>query len=353
MLTIQAKNTMFHLNGQNFRLQAKNGRTLKTPGHHLSLTHGKEAVGHRVACSSTQEGTAQLDLLLKPPRPHLEREVESQQVRRPLTLAPLELPEDIREAQRRKLQFIQQEAKPTSFKPDVTVNETPTRKVKSCARQRLVKAAVCPPVSPEPLKAQNRSSRPQLTRTNPMEQKGDGHLDDVVCRGTPAPLHNKPGPLLSSARVKAQAACGTEEGNQNTSTLLQETGRRRLRLRRAQCLEEDQHNSNTSTGGLSAEKGKLAQGVQGKGQQAGDRGGQPHAGNGVKQPPAASWEYRRVRKSYQEDCNQQSARCTLNGQSDEGENSGHTLYGVKPSASNIRLKNKKPFMTNHSNAVPL
>lgn len=341
-MTIQAKNTMFHLNGQNLRLAAKNGRTLKTPGHHLSLTHGKELVGRRMAGPSTHKGMAPLDSLLKPPRPHLEREVESQQVRRPLTLAPLELPEDIREAQRQKLKFMQQEDKPTSCKPDVTVNETPTRKVKSCVRQRLVKAAVCPPVSPEPLKAQNRSSRPQLTRTNPIEQKGDRHLEDVVCRGTPAPLHSKPGPLLSSVRLEAQAACGTEEGHQNTSTLLQETGRRRLRLRRAQCLEEDQHNSNTSTGGLSAEKGKPAQGVQGKGQQAErDRRGQPHAGKGMKQPPAVSWECGRVRKSYEQDCNQQSARCTPNGQSDEGENSGHALERVKPSASNWRLKNKK------------
>ncbi|XP_070841289.1 uncharacterized protein [Chaetodon trifascialis] len=260
MLAIQVKNTMLHLNGQNLKLAAKNGRNSKTPGLHLSATHGKDPAGQLTACSSTQEGTAQLDSLLKSPRPDLEREVENQPIRRPRKLAPLELPEEVREAQKQKLKFIQQEAKPPSCKLDVTVNEPRTRKAKSCVRQRLVKAAAA---STEPLKAQqqNRSARPQLIRSNPIEQDGARHLEEVVCRGTPAPLRNKPAPPLLSPRVKARATRGAEAARQNPSTLQQETGRRRLRLRRAQCLEEDQCNSNTSTGGLSADKGKLAQGV--------------------------------------------------------------------------------------------
>lgn len=352
MLTIQVKNTMLHLNGQNLRMAAKNGRNSKTPGLHLSATHGSEAVGQLTASSPTQEGTAQLDLL----KPDLEREAENKPVRRPLKLAPLELPEEVREAQKQKLKFIQQEAKPASCKLDATVSEPRTRKVKSCVRQRLVKAAACPSASTESLKAQqqNRSSRPQLTRSNPIEQNGDRHLEDVVCRGAPAPLRGKPAPPLLSPRVKARAARGTEAARQNPSTLQQETGRRRLRLRRAQCLEEDQCNSNTSTGGLSADKGKLPQGVQGKGQQA-ERAprGQPHAGKGIKEPPAASWEYGSVRTSHPEDCSQQSARCTLNQQLAEGGSSDHALEGVKPSASNWRLKRKKPLITKHNNAAPL
>ncbi|XP_051245421.1 uncharacterized protein LOC127357338 [Dicentrarchus labrax] len=356
MSTIQVKNTMLHLSGQNLRLAAKNVRNSKTPGLHLSATHGKEAAGRLTACSPTQEGTAQLDLLLKSPRHDPEREAEKQPVRRPLKLAPLELPEEVREAHRQKLEFIQQEAEPASCKLDVTVNEPRTRKVKSCVRQRLGKAAVCPSASTEPLKAQhqNRSSRPQLTRCNLIEQNGDRHLEDVVCRGTPAPLRSKPAPPLLSPRVKARAAPGAEAARQTPGTLQQETGRRRLRLRRAQCLEEDQCNSNTSTGGLSADKGKLAQGVQSKGHRA-ERAQrvQPHTGKGLKEPPAVSWEYGSVRKSHQEDCSQQSARCTLNRQSAEGGSSEHALEGVKPSASNWRLKRKKPLITRHNNAVPL
>lgn len=227
----------------------------------------------------------------------------------------------------------------------MTVNEPRTRKkVKTCVRQRVVKAAACPSASTEPLKAQqqNRSSRPQLTRCNPIPQNGDWHLEEVVCLGTPAPLCNKPAPPLLFPRVKSRAARGAEAAHQNPSTIGGEAGRRRLRLSRAQCLEEDQCNSNTSTGGLSADKGKLAQGVQGKGQRL-ERAprGQPHAGKGIKEPLAASCEHGSVRKSHQEDCSQQSGRCTLNRQSADGGSSEHTLDGVKPSASNWRLKRKK------------
>ncbi|XP_044028314.1 uncharacterized protein LOC122864758 [Siniperca chuatsi] len=354
MLTFQVKNTKLHLNGQNLRLAAKNGCISKTPGLHLSATHGKEAVGQLTASSPTQEGTAQLDLLLL--KPDLAREAENQPVRRPLKLAPLELPEDVREAQRQKLKSIQQEAKPASCELDVTASEPRARKVKACVRHRLVKAAVCPSASTEPLKAQqqNKSSRPRLTRSSPIEQNGDRHLENVVCRGTPAPLRSKPALPLLSPRGKARGARGVEVARQNPNILQQETGRRRLRLSRAQCLEEDQCYSNTSTGGLSADKGKLAQGVQGKDQRA-ERTprGQLHAGKVIKEPPAASWEHGSVRKSCPQDCSQQSAGCTLNRQSAEGGSSDHALEGVKPSASNWRLKRKKPLITKHNNAVPL
>lgn len=345
---------MLHLNGQNLRLAAKNGRTSKTPGHHLSVTHGKEVVGRLKACSATQEGTAQLDLLLNSPRPHSEREVRNQQVRRPLTLAPLELSEEVREAQRQKLKFIQEEAQSTSCNPDVTVNETLTRKVKSSVRQRPVKASVCPSASTEPLKAQNRSPRPRLKCSNPIEQTKESCVEDVVCQGTPAPLYCKPGLSLPSLRVTPQEVCGAQGGQHQTPSTLAETGKRRLRLRRAQCLEEDQQNSNVSTQELSAGKGKMAQGVQGRGQRV-ERisRGQHHAGKGIKQLPAASWEYVSVRKSHHEDCNQQPARCSLNRQLAEGGSSDRALEGVKPSASNWRSKSKKPFITSHNSAVPL
>ncbi|KAA8586252.1 hypothetical protein FQN60_007821 [Etheostoma spectabile] len=331
MLTIQVKNTMLHLNGQNLRLAAKNGRSSKTPGLHLSATHGKETAGQLVVCSPTREGTAQSVVLLpEAPRPDADREAQSQPVRRPLKLTPLELPEEVREAQRQKLLFIQQEAKPASCRLDVTANEPRTRKVKSCVRQRLVKAPAGPSVSTEPLKAQkqNPSLRPQLTRSVPVEHNGRWPLEDVVCRGTPAPMCSKPAPPLLSLRVKALAARGAEVARQNPSTLQEEVGKRRLRLQRAQCLVEDQCNSNTPTGGLCADKGKPAQGVQSKGQRAErERAPRvlPHPGKGIKEPPAASWDHGRV--------SQQTARCTLNQKPTEGGSGEHTLNGVKTSAS--------------------
>ncbi|XP_029299601.1 uncharacterized protein LOC115016081 [Cottoperca gobio] len=358
MLTLQVKNTMLQLNGQNVRLAAKNGRNSKIPGLHLSATHGKETVGQLTACTPTQEGTAQLDLLLlKSPRPGSEREALNQPVRRPLKLAPLELPEEVREAQRQKLKFIQQEVKPASCKLDVAVNEPRVRKVKSCVRQRLVKAAVCPSASTDPLRAQqqNTSSRPQLTRSIRTEQSGDKHLVDVACRGTPAPQRSKPAPPLLSPRAKAPAARdATEVARQTPSTLQQEVGRRRLRLRRTQCLEEDQCNPNASTGGLSADKDKLAQGVQGKVQQ-GERAPRIRlhaAGKGIKEPAAASGEHGRVRKNHQEDSSQQSARCTPSRQSAKGGSGEHVLDSVKPSASTWRLKRKTAQQCSPSGTSP-
>ncbi|XP_030003196.1 uncharacterized protein LOC115428341 [Sphaeramia orbicularis] len=348
MLTIQVKNTKLHLNGQNLQLAAKNGRNSKTPGLHLSATHGKEAVGRLTALPPpTHHATTQLDLLHETPRPDPEREA----VRRPVKLAPLELPEEVREAQKQKLKCGQQETKAVPCKPDVTPNEPRTRK------QSRVKSAVCPSASTEPVKAQQpkRLSRPQLSHPTLTEQSGGRCLEDVVCQGTPAPLCIKPVPVSVFPQIKAQVGRGRAVTGLNpSSSPLQEGGRRRLRLTRAPCLQEDQSNSNPSTGGLSADEGRLAQGVQGRGQRA-ERAPRGHtqAGKGIKEPPTASGDYRCAGKSHQDDCGQRSVRGTLNRQAAGGGSSEHALEGVKPHASNWRLKGKKPLITNHNNVVAL
>ncbi|XP_068189734.1 uncharacterized protein [Antennarius striatus] len=345
---------MLHLNGQNLRLAAKNGCNSKTPGLHLSATRRKEAVGRPPPCSLTQEGTAQLDVLLKQHRPDLEREAESHLVRRPLMLAPLDLSEEVREAQRQKLKFLQQDTKPTSCKPDVTANESSTRMVRSSVRQRPLKATVHSLASAEHLKAQNTSLRPQLTHSKPTEPNKDSH-QEVVCRGTPATLCNRPAPPLISPRAKFRVSCAAETVCQDPSTLQQELGKRRLRLRRVQCLEEDQDNLNTSTGGLSADRGELSQGVQGKGQQVekAPGGGQQYDGKSIKKPITASLEYENIRKSHQKVCSVESVRCILNEQSAEGGSNERLPAGIKPKASNLILKRKKPLLIKHDYAVPL
>ncbi|CAJ1083597.1 uncharacterized protein LOC117828191 [Xyrichtys novacula] len=349
VLTSQVKNTMLHLNGQNLRLEAKSGRNSKTPGLHLSAAHGKEAVGQFTGYPLTQEGTTQLDLLqLRSPRFELEREAENQPLRRPLKLAPLQLTEEVKRAQKQKLKFIQQEAKPDCFKLDKAVNELCTRKVKSCVRQRLVKTVESVPLKTQ---QQNRSVKPQLTRASPIEQNGNRHLEDVVCHGTPAPLCNKPAPPSLSSRVRAQAARGEEAVRQNPNILQQDIGMRRSRLRRAKCLEEDQCNPNISTLGLCADKIKLTQGAQGQGQQVEKAlKGQLRLGKIAREPLA---ECGSIRKNHQEDFSQESVRCTLNQQSADGGINEHVLDGVKPSAANCRFKRKKPLITKQNNAVPL
>lgn len=266
---MQVKNTRLHLNGQNLRLAAKNSRSSQTPGHHVSLAYEKEVAG----------GFTAPPLTLRSLRRPLGSTVPNQQARRPFTLAPLELPEDVREAQRQKL-------KPQG-KPPID-----TGKVTFPTGLRLTRAAVCPT---EPHRATSRSSRPRLTSCTPMELKGDGQLEEVVCGGTLAPLYTKLGPPTPQTR----ASYGAEEAAQNPSSLPQDTRRRRLRLRRTQCLEEDQQVSDKSTAGLSVEKGDLAQGVQGSGERTA-RGQRP-PGKGISQPPAASLERRSIGKSHQED----------------------------------------------------
>lgn len=298
---MQVKNTRLHLNGQNLRLAAKNSRSSKTPGHHVSLAYEKEVAG----------GFTAPPLTLRSLRRPLGSTFPDQQARRPHTLAPLELPEDVREAQRQKLK---QQAKPPNN----------TRKVTS--PMGLTRAVVCPT---EPHRATSRSSKPQLTSCTPMELKGDGQLEEVVCCGTPAPLYTKLGPL--TPQIRAHASYGTEEAAQNPSSLLQDTSRRRLRLRRTQCLEEDQQVSDKSTAGLSVEKGNLAQGVQGRGERAA-RGQRP-PGKGISQPPAASLEKRSIRKSHQEDYSQ-------NQQAAESGRREQVLDGIKCFQLEIRQQKR-------------
>ncbi|XP_056272433.1 zinc finger protein 512B [Pseudoliparis swirei] len=357
MSTVQVKNTVSHPSGQNLRPAAKNGRNSKTPGLRLSGTKGRE--------TSSTVPTRGGPLGFKLPRPDSQREAGSRPLRRPPKLAPLELPEEAREARRRKLKLIQQEVEPADHELDVRATEPPAGQLKSCARRGPVKAAAgCPPASTEPLKAQRRHtpSRPGGTRPVPVQRCVPakrpvlvnrcvpvsrlvpvecsvpaksrvpvnrpvlvnrcvpvsrlvpvecsvpaksrvsvnrpvlvnrcvpvsrlvpvecsvpaksrvpvnrpvlvnrcvpvGHLEDVVaCRGATAPLRRKPAPPTLSRRVKAQAERAAEAARKNHSALPPpEEGR--LRLRRAQCPKEDQGNSNTSTGGLSADKGELGE----------------------------------------------------------------------------------------------
>lgn len=314
----QVKNTMLHLNGQNLRLAAKNRRSPKAPGHHVSGAYEKEVAGRFIAPLLTPGGTTQLDLLLKSLRPPSESEV--QQARRPRTLAPLELPEEVREAQRQKLK-----------QQDGPLNEA--SKVKSPIRR----ATACPTMS-------GRSKRPQLTRSTPVELRADSQLEEVVvCPGTLAPLYTKPGP--PTPQIRAPVTYRTEEATQSPSSLLQATRRRRLRLRRTQRLEEDQQVSEKSAAGLSVEKGCLAQGVQGRGERT--TRGQRHTGKGINhQPPAASLVTRSIRKSHQE-------HHSPTRPAEESGRRERVLDGVTPSPPNWRLGSNTHLVTNHSIPAPL
>ncbi|XP_062343212.1 uncharacterized protein LOC134041005 [Osmerus eperlanus] len=239
-LTSQAKNTTMHVNGQYLRLAAKNGPNSKTPGLLLSATHGDEAAGQLTPTMPTQEGTAQRDsLLLRSPLPDSEREGANLPPRRPQKLAPLELPKEVREAQRQKIKGIQQEAKAAARKLDVAGHEPYPRKVKAGGRE------------------------------TDDHKHGVRLPEDAASQAAPPPVSSKPAPPTLASDVKAPATRGAGSACQNSGTLQQETaGGRRLRLKREERLEEDQSKSNMSTEGSSVEEGKLAQRGHSKGQRA-------------------------------------------------------------------------------------
>ncbi|XP_021177796.2 uncharacterized protein LOC105933913 [Fundulus heteroclitus] len=266
MLTTHDKNGGLYLTGHSIKQATNNSHNWTTPGLHMSGTHGQESVGQLATSSPTQEGMAQLgSLALKPPRHDSERLAEDQPPRRPLKLTPLELPEEVREAQRKKLNLIYQDAKRAACKLDIRLNSNAMCKPKPIVRQKLVKAVMSPSASTVPVKTapRQKSPRPQLARSDPVEKQ----LQDVACRAIQASVRDKAAPPLLPAAIKAEAACDGEASRKNPTALRPVAERRRLRMRREKCLEEDQCQSNTSPGRLSTDGGRFTQGVRGKGQQ--------------------------------------------------------------------------------------
>lgn len=315
----RVKNTTLHLNGQNLKLAAKNGHAFKTPGHHLSASQGKDPTLTRKAAPLPP--SLQLDLLLATQGPRLDRGVRNERLRRPATLAPLELPEKVREAQRQKLKlWTEPESRAVSYKAEATANpNTLKKKARSSARLRVPEPPACPNTSAEPLKSRNRSPRPRLSRCEPARPEQNWSLEGVVCRGTPAPLHNKPPSLLPSLRVRAAGSDSRqspEEGQRSSGPGPLEADGRRRRLMRAQHLEEDQHP------GL-AEKPCL--GVRAK--------GQGHAEKGVQQPATEPWEPAGVRRGRVTGRGPLPMKVTLRRQSAEGGSGDDPAHkGVKPRA---------------------
>ncbi|XP_070995956.1 uncharacterized protein [Oncorhynchus clarkii lewisi] len=306
LLTSQAKNSIMHLIGQKHLLAPKNVCDSKTPVLHLSATQGGEEeevevmVGRLMPESAMlptpgQEGPAtQRDSLLlvrsRSPLPGSSQEKEGKNLppRRPLKLAPLELPREVQKAQRQKIKGIGLEAKAAAHKLDRTVGDQPcSRKVKDCGVRGeglgLVKGtAECvstPAPHPLPLnetvprvQRHQKVRRAQLARANQIQrQTGDRLSEDagINVNGPPPPPISKPASPSSSLPTSAKAQVqqvvaphGEESSCQVAGTFQQDTGGRRLRLRRAEHLEEDQSKSNMSTVGLPGEEAKLAQGVQ-------------------------------------------------------------------------------------------
>lgn len=251
MPTIQVKNTLLHLNGQNLTLASKNRAHSQAPGLHLSPAPAKEAVGRLTASPQlTQEGMAQLDMLL--PRTHklvLDKGSENHPSRRPLKLAPLDLSEELRQAQKQKLKCGHSAVDKPKVKTSVT---------QSCEKTSTIDV--------------RKPSKPPVI-------KG---MEDVVCQGTQAPLLPKLTPNSPHIKARSKVSKGPNLTNQDNA------GQRRLRLARVQSQEDDEAKCNVSTTvvALSSNEDRLAKGVQSRGQLQ-DRAlrGNPQSGQGINELP--------------------------------------------------------------------
>ncbi|XP_017571428.1 uncharacterized protein LOC108438241 [Pygocentrus nattereri] len=280
LLTCRAKAAMIHPGSPSVRPLSKNNRLSLTPGLHLSAAPAQNvSVPLKPSSSSSCASSAAL--------PEAEEGLESQREaenfppRRPLKLAPLELPLEVKEAQRKKMHSVQQEAKVSTRKLEAAGAEPcqpRPRKVKACGTDRVAKSPARPPLTTivNPYKLQQKAGRSLL----PVNQLQLGDDDRSVGKETghkernPVPpakyAHVSPAGQSSHADQKTgQSACSEQTCGQSALPVVQDTGcRRRPRLRRAPRLEEDQSKSGSSTGGLCAEEGKPGLAWTGPGQRS-------------------------------------------------------------------------------------
>ncbi|XP_049330869.1 zinc finger homeobox protein 3 [Astyanax mexicanus] len=182
-----------------------------------------------------------------------EREAENLPPRRPLKLAPLELPLQVKEAQRLKMISVQQE-----------VRTSGPRKVKACGSERA-RSPARPPLTTiiNPSKLQQRDNRARLLEKQPAaaaDNKEINHIpaaksDHLSSTVQSAHTQQTTGQLAPAQQTTGQSAHAQQTTGQSGHT--EEGGcRRRPRLRRTQRLEEDQSRSGSFTAGPAAEEEK-------------------------------------------------------------------------------------------------
>lgn len=242
---------MIHLSGCGIQLVSKKGRLSRTPALHLLPTHAEEP-GHLTLSSSSSTSSSSIqDQGRAPVQPsEQEKEAENLPPRRPLKLAPLELPLEVREAQWQKIRSAQ-EAKAVGCNSWGTY----PRKAKVCWQDGPAKSPERSPLSiiTEPHKPLLPVNQVKLGSNRPAGKdagRGEGNLS---VRSAHAP----------------ENICQSEHGNSQSAAPVktQDADKRRLRLRKTWRLEEDQSKSSLSTG----DESKQASAGPGKGQHAGDK----------------------------------------------------------------------------------
>lgn len=257
-LTCQEKNATILLSGCGIQLVSKKGLLTRTPALHLLSTHaGESSSRFTLSSSSSSSSSSVQDQYRAPPQPpQREREVENFPPRRPLKLAPLELPAGAREGQGQKIKPVEARART----PKVCWNDP---SAKSPERYPLSTIA-------EPLKPRQRVAGALLLPVNQLKLGSDRSGGEEAGRGEGNPtIKSHPSPLCpSNTATRVRPARAPENASQSAAP---DAVKRRMRLRRTNRLEEDQSKSSSSTGGLSADEGKTASAGLGKGQGTGER----------------------------------------------------------------------------------
>nr|XP_009292262.1 uncharacterized protein LOC103909194 [Danio rerio] len=107
-LTCQGKSAMLHMGGCGIQLVSRKGRLSRTPALHLLPAHAEESLRLSLSSSSSSSFSSSSSSIQEQGNnisraPEREKEAENLPPRRPVKLAPLELPLEVREAQRQKI----------------------------------------------------------------------------------------------------------------------------------------------------------------------------------------------------------------------------------------------------------
>ncbi|KAI4873714.1 hypothetical protein NFI96_034118 [Prochilodus magdalenae] len=266
LLTCRAKAAVIHAGGSGIRPLSKNNRLSLTPGLHLPAAPAQDVPAPPKPSSSSSRSSSSA-LPAADECSESQREAENFPPRRPLKLAPLELPLEVKEAQRQKMRSVQQEARVSVRKLEAVGGEPCEpcpRKVKAGGTDGVAKSPARPPLTTivNPGKLQQRAGRALLLPVNQL-QLGD---DDKSAGKGAGRKERCPVPVAKSApagqsghpeQAFGQSACAEQACGQSALPKVQDTGcRRHPRLRRAPRLEEDQSKSGSSTGGLCGDEGK-------------------------------------------------------------------------------------------------
>ncbi|XP_066525919.1 involucrin [Hoplias malabaricus] len=176
-LTCHSKAAMIH---SGVRPLSKHNRLSHTPALHLPTQPAPQCSAPVKAPSSLSSSSCSSSSAPPPAEDssEIQREAENLPPRRPLKLAPLELPLEVKESHKQKMQSVQQEAKASVRKLEAAGGEPCKpclRRVNNCGTDGAVKTPTRPPLTTiiNPYKDQRRAGRALLLPVRQLQLEDD------------------------------------------------------------------------------------------------------------------------------------------------------------------------------------